>query len=76
MTDAGSGVSAEERERIFDPFVQGARATSGRGLGLAFCKLAAEAHGGRVGVDSGSAGASFWIELPKHAEGETPGGAS
>jgi two-component system sensor histidine kinase/response regulator len=60
-------VPAELRERIFDPFVQaeaGQRAVGGRGLGLTFCRLAVEAHGGRIWVEDGSPGARFCIELP------------
>jgi signal transduction histidine kinase len=71
VCDAGSGVPEAMRERIFDPFVQlesTARVTrSGRGLGLAFCRLAVEAHGGRIWVEDASPGAAFCLRLP-HAE--------
>ncbi|HEV8550417.1 MAG TPA: hypothetical protein VGQ57_15340 [Polyangiaceae bacterium] len=34
-------------------------------MGLAFCKLAVEAHGGAIGVDAGEPrGSVFWFELP------------
>lgn len=71
VVDAGSGVPLEMRERIFDPFVQiegsGLDAPSsraGRGLGLAFCKLAVEAHGGRLWVEDAAPGAIFCVSLP------------
>jgi len=71
VVDAGSGVPEPLRERIFDPFVQlesPARVTrSGRGLGLAFCRLAIEAHGGRIWVEDASPGAAFCARLP-HAQ--------
>jgi len=67
--DEGPGVPAEARERIFEKFesveTQGARSYHSAGLGLAFCKLAIEAHGGTIGVDArASAGSTFWFELP------------
>ena len=55
VTDAGPGVPAELREAIFQPFVQAKSeqpaSRTGRGLGLTFCKLAVEAHGGRIWVE-------------------------
>jgi two-component system sensor histidine kinase/response regulator len=67
IADAGTGVPEEKREAIFEQFVQlasGANSRSGRGLGLAFCKLAVEAHGGRIWVEDGSPGAVFCVRLP------------
>jgi signal transduction histidine kinase len=41
------------------------------GLGLTFCRLAVEAHGGRIGVDSEVGhGSTFWFVLPRN--GPTP----
>jgi signal transduction histidine kinase len=69
VIDAGAGVPPELRERVFDPFVQvesGDRSVNrgGRGLGLAFCRLAVEAHGGRIWVEDGAPGAVFCVRLP------------
>jgi len=69
VSDEGRGVSPEMRERIFDPFVQveskdRSVSRSGRGLGLAFCRLAVEAHGGRIWVEDASPGAVFCVRLP------------
>lgn len=68
VADAGPGIPAEMREKIFERFVQiegSEHATrSGRGLGLAFCKLAVEAHGGRIWVEAGQPGALFCVRLP------------
>jgi two-component system, sensor histidine kinase and response regulator len=68
IADEGRGVPPELRERVFERFVQAeagpTSSRAGRGLGLAFCKLAAEAHGGRVWVEDGSPGAVFCVRLP------------
>jgi signal transduction histidine kinase len=65
ITDAGPGVPPQLRERMFDRFVQGsAPARGGRGLGLAFCKLAVEAHGGTIWIEDASPGAVFCVQLP------------
>ena len=67
VRDTGPGVPEGERERIFDKFmrVQREAAPKGLGLGLAFCKLAVEAHGGHIWVDSGRGpGATFSFTLP------------
>jgi signal transduction histidine kinase len=70
IEDSGRGVPPEMRERIFDPFVQaesGDRSVtrSGRGLGLAFCRIAVEAHGGRIQVEDRDPGAVFSMTLPR-----------
>ncbi len=66
VEDAGPGVAAADRERIFAPFVQGqGEAHRGAGMGLAFCREVAKAHGGRIWVEDRPGGGSiFAIELP------------
>lgn len=71
VADAGSGIPPEMRERVFDAFVQvdtGDVARTGRGLGLAFCRLVAEAHGGRIWVEDGAPGAVFCLALSNVGE--------
>jgi len=67
--DEGDGVPREARGMLFEklgrPTEEQESAPHSVGLGLAFCKLAIEAHGGTIGVDSGvPAGCTFWFELP------------
>jgi len=69
VADAGHGVPVEMREKVFSPFVQlesGERvaAQGSRGLGLTFCKLAVEAHGGRIWIEDAAPGAVFCVRLP------------
>jgi|GEM_PF-3832280 len=78
VKDSGPGIPSSAAERLFQKFyrVEGADRSkySGSGLGLYFCKLAVEAHGGEIGVNTGSGGTSFWFELPHipPASGELP----
>jgi len=71
VSDAGTGIPVDQRSRVFERFVQLAdepgSARPNRGLGLAFCKLAVEAHGGRIDIEDGSPGAVFCVSFP-HAE--------
>jgi two-component system, sensor histidine kinase and response regulator len=72
VADNGPGIAHEHRDKIFEKFgrveTQGADRVRGMGLGLAFCKLAVEAHGGRIGVDSEAGkGSVFWFVVPADA---------
>jgi signal transduction histidine kinase len=66
VTDAGPGVRPEDRERIFERFGRGPGSRpEGTGLGLAIVSAIAEAHGGRVEIDSVPGhGATFRIVVP------------
>ncbi len=71
IEDSGPGIPAEERDQIFEQYRQSKknkplRGSKGTGLGLTFCKLAVEAHGGRIWVDNAKtlSGACFNISLP------------
>lgn len=73
VTDNGPGIPKEYHEKIFEKFGQvEARANRQKystGLGLTFCKLAVEAHGGQIGVDSEPGkGSTFWFTLPLQSE--------
>jgi signal transduction histidine kinase len=64
VSDAGSGIPEPLRERVFERFMSGDEATrTNRGLGLAFCKAAVEAHGGRIWVEDAEPGARFCIRI-------------
>jgi signal transduction histidine kinase len=74
VSDEGPGIPEGEQHKLFEKFrrvrsVRGRR--SGSGLGLPFCKLVVEAHGGRIWVESPSGdgasateGSTFLITLP------------
>ena len=64
VRDTGPGIAPEIRDRIFQPFVSAGKA-SGLGLGLAFSRQAVIDHGGRMWLESGSAGACFAFCLPR-----------
>lgn len=68
VTDKGDGIAEDKAHLVFQKFGQiiakksgGVRST---GLGLSFCKLAVEAHGGEIGFNSTAGiGTSFWFTL-------------
>ncbi len=67
VSDEGPGVAPEDRERIFEPYVQAGEqsAAGGLGLGLAICRRLVHAHGGAIGVDERPGGGSrFAFTLP------------
>jgi PAS domain S-box-containing protein len=70
ITDNGPGISPADQATIFEKFSRldkTAGSVSGVGLGLAFCKLAVEAHGGTITVESeglAGRGSTFIVNLP------------
>jgi signal transduction histidine kinase len=69
VVDTGGGIPREYHQRIFEKFGQvearQQRTMYSTGLGLTFCKLAVEAQGGRIGVESEvGKGSTFWFTLP------------
>lgn len=69
VMDSGPGIPERARDRIFERFAQvpgQAGRRPGNGLGLAFCKLAVQAHGGQIWVGNNrpDGGAVFYFTLP------------
>lgn len=67
VQDNGPGIPLSDQERIFGKFtrLKGADGPSGLGMGLAFCRLAVQGHGGRIWVESKPGhGAKFLLALP------------
>jgi len=70
VSDTGPGIPAADGDNIFDRFYQtaGGRSRGGTGLGLAFCKLAVELHGGTIRVaNAGEPGAIIELRIPAEA---------
>jgi NtrC-family two-component system sensor histidine kinase KinB len=76
VKDTGPGIPLEFQTRLFNKFsrmqvdrLQGERFPKGLGLGLAFCKLAIQAHGGNIGVESApGSGSCFYFSVPATKE--------
>ncbi|MBI1879290.1 MAG: GAF domain-containing sensor histidine kinase [Chloroflexi bacterium] len=70
VKDNGPGISKANQARIFNKFSRvdhSANAPTGVGLGLAFCKLAAEAHDGSISIESQGIpgqGSTFYLTIP------------
>lgn len=65
VTDSGSGVPAELRERVFDPFFTTKEIGQGTGLGLSIARSLIIDFGGHLTIDPDHAQSSFLIELPR-----------
>lgn len=81
VADTGIGVAAEHLPHLLDRFYRAdaarARAAGGAGLGLAICRWIAEAHGGRIGIESTlGRGTTVTVRLPLSTESRlSPRGA-
>jgi len=69
VSDHGIGLSPEQMDKLFQPFVQAASSISGKfggtGLGLSICRRLVELMHGTIGVDSElGQGATFWFTVP------------
>ena len=69
VKDNGPGIPASEHKRIFEKFARiktkVERRPSGLGIGLAFCRIAVQAHGGTIWLESEEGkGAKFIFQLP------------
>lgn len=68
VADTGTGIRADERERVVEPFTQGEddnRPRGGAGLGLAICRAIVEAHGGYISFPESTDGARVRFSLPR-----------
>lgn len=68
VSDSGEGIPQDKLHQVFTKFGQVSVKKSGgvrsTGLGLTFCKMAVEAHGGEIGVKSElNKGTTFWFTL-------------
>ena len=75
VSDTGPGISADQRERIFEKFYQIAldegQKPKGTGLGLAIAKTLVELHGGKIWVEPvPSGGSNFYFTLPATRSGD------
>jgi signal transduction histidine kinase len=73
VADRGPGIRREDLPHLFEPFYRGRDAAAGgvpgSGLGLSLVRHVAEAHGGRITVETGE-GSAFTLHLPAAAEPE------
>src|SRR5215204_6384047 len=64
VEDEGSGIAAENREKVFQKFYRADRNAKGFGMGLAIVRAIIEAHNGKIWTEDGKKGSKFIFELP------------
>jgi signal transduction histidine kinase len=77
VVDEGQGIPEHMRQAIFDKFMrleeEGSKTRSSSGLGLTFCQVVAEAHGGRIWAEANQPrGSVFVLEIPPYDKSRTP----
>lgn len=76
VSDNGTGIPAEIRERLFEPFVSSGK-NNGTGLGLAIASKIVGDHGGTIEIEqTSSQGTTFLIRLPRQPAGNRSGAES
>ncbi|WP_365324261.1 two-component regulator propeller domain-containing protein [uncultured Parabacteroides sp.] len=71
VSDQGIGLSNVDTHKLFTPFYQGNHDQHGSGIGLSYAKALIEMHRGKIGAyNNEDKGATFYFELPLHAEQE------
>jgi signal transduction histidine kinase len=74
VQDHGIGISANNREHLFEPFYRGdnVRSIAGTGLGLAVVKKCVDLHCGKIEIESQEGqGTKFWVNLPRQPVSQT-----
>ncbi len=65
VSDEGQGLEHTDPNHLFTRFYQGSNSRPGTGIGLSYCKILVEQHGGSIGAfENEGRGATFWFELP------------
>lgn len=82
VSDQGPGISAENRDRVFQRYVRAGEGEAGRphlaggegsGLGLAIVREIVQAHRGEVSLVDTPVGAMFAMWIPRHSDADTTG---
>jgi two-component system phosphate regulon sensor histidine kinase PhoR len=75
VSDTGTGIAAEEIDRVFERFYRGSGSLeqAGFGLGLSIARRMVDVMGGEIGVESeAGVGSTFWVRLPAVKPAPTP----